>query len=130
MLYKAEIGILKILPFVLAIFYIADVVLPYYCYDSWIINYIADLGIIPLVFICLTSFIFKFCIYHRLPLYYIIANDTINIIDRGIGIPISSKAFVLLHLFIALITLITIIYTYVKYNKETIIKNYRRYRLW
>lgn len=53
-LYKAEIALIKALPFLLAVLYLIATVLDYYMMSSTIINYIA-LGIVY-VFIYISSY--------------------------------------------------------------------------
>ena len=67
----------------------------------------------------LTSFIFKYCYIHRLPLYYMVINDLLNITDYYIGIPISVKSLLILHLLVIFIFMSLYIYGYVKSIKKS-----------
>lgn len=71
----------------------------------------------------LTSYAFKFCVYHRLPLHYTVVNELINIIDCYYHIPISNLEFLMLYLIIAGITLFLIVYFYVKAHKKVFRKD-------
>lgn len=59
------------------------------------------MSILPVIFILVSSFVFKFCIYHRLPIYYIIISDIINYYDLYIGIPINNRNLFIINMIIA-----------------------------
>ena len=80
-LYKIELYIIKIIPYILALFYLLNTTLSYFYIDIPLISYIAGLSLLPLLFFYITSFVFRFCIYHRLPIYYIFINWLITILD-------------------------------------------------
>lgn len=80
-LYKIEILIIKILPFILAICGFIRTILGIFGIISPILAYISALSFLPWVFLLTSSFVFKFCIWHRLPLYYIGVNECVNLID-------------------------------------------------
>ena len=111
-LYKIELYLLKIIPMLLAGIHLTNTVLSYY-------------GIDIIIFLYISSYVFKFCEYHRMFLHYIVVNNLINIYDYYIGIPIDAKELFITHLIIAGICLIVILYLYVKTNKKTIIKTNR-----
>ena len=71
-------------------------------------------------FICLfaCSKLLKFCIWHRLPLYYSMIIDIINAIDYYIVIPIASKWMILSYLLITGIFILCGIYLKDRYNKN------------
>lgn len=62
----------------------------------------------------LSSYVFKFCEYHRIPLYYMVVTECINLYDWYIGIPIENKELLVLHLIIAGITMFVILYLYLE----------------
>ena len=124
-LYKIEIYLLKILPALIACIYLLNITLSYFCIEVKALNYIGHLSIIPMIFIFVSSYVFKFCEYHRMPLYYIIVNNLISIIDLYIGIPVSDYELLMIHSFIAGISIIITIILYVKCNKSTASKDYR-----
>jgi hypothetical protein len=124
-LYKIELYLLKIIPMLLAGIHLTNTVLSYYGIDIIIFSYIGSVSLIPLIFLYISSYVFKFCEYHRMFLHYIVVNNLINIYDYYIGIPIDAKELFITHLIIAGICLIVILYLYVKTNKKTIIKTNR-----
>lgn len=117
-LYKLEILFLKIIPMVLAGCFLANTILSYFGIETEVLSYIAGIGILPLLFIYLSSFVFKFCVYHRMFIYYIIVNNVLCFIDDKWGIPISNIEFVLLHIILAGISLFLILFLKFKIWKK------------
>ena len=117
-LYKLEILFLKIIPMVLAGCFLANTILSYFGIETEVLSYMAGIGILPLLFIYLSSFVFKFCVYHRMFIYYIFTNNIICFIDDKYGIPISCRSYLVLHLIVAAIFLFIILYLKFKLCKH------------
>ena len=126
-LYKVQLYLLKVIPMVMAFICLLNSTLSYFDIDIPLLSYIARNSILTLIFLYVSSYAFKFCIYHRMFLHYITVTWIINIIDLYIGIPIGDFCYLLLQLIIAGISLFIILYLYVKRNKRTIIKNNRKH---
>lgn len=122
-MYKVEVFLLKILPFILAGICLVTTLLDYYKINSTIINYLA-LGCIYL-FLYTSSYVFKFCAYHRMPIHYIVGINLLSIYDVYIGIPINEYRLIQMYAIITCIFLFITVYLYVKSNKRTTIKNSR-----
>ena len=116
-LYKLELLVLKSLPITIAICYLINTILSYFKIDLVILSIIGGLSILPIIFILISSFVFKFCIYHRLPIYYIIVSDIINYYDLYIGIPLSNRWLFILNMIIAGIFIILIVLSKAKICK-------------
>lgn len=117
-LYKIEIGLLKIIPMVLAGIYLSNTILSYFLdIDLIILSYIGGISLLPLIFLYLSSYVFRFCIYHRVFLHYITINEIILILDTHIGLPISDLEYFCLQMSIFGISLFSFLYLYVKSNK-------------
>lgn len=80
-LYKIEIWLLKVLPFVLAIICFISTLFNVIGHTIPILAIIADVSIIPLLFLYISSYVFKFCKWHRVPLHYIATTEIFNLID-------------------------------------------------
>ena len=117
-LYKIEILILKYIPFILSILYFLNTVLSLFDINVIIISYLVGISLLPWIFLLVSSFVFKFCIYHRIPLYYILINDIINIIDGYYELPISDLEFISLHTSIFFICFITVFVLRKKCNRN------------
>lgn len=102
-LYKALIVILKYTPLVITGFYVINTLLNLLEIDTPAISNIAGVSLLTWIFLLLSNIVFKFCICHRMFLYYILAVDLFEKFDmykakevcqryRGI-LPISVNTF-------------------------------------
>lgn len=121
-LYKIELYLLKVMPILLAAIYLVNTVLSYYDIVLPALSYIGGLSFIPLLFMYISSYVFRFCSYHRMFLYYIVINDLINLIDYYYTLPISDWELLILHMSIAGISLFIILYLYVKSRSKNVKK--------
>lgn len=121
-LYKIELYLLKVMPMLLAAIYLVNTVLSYYDIIIPVLSYIGGLSFIPLVFMYVSSYVFRFCSYHRMFLHYIIINDLINLTDYYYTLPILDWELFILHMSIAGISLFIILYLYVKSHSKNVKK--------
>ena len=89
---------------------------------AWL-GYITHLSLIPAISMLAQSFVFRFCIYHRIPIYYIMLNDAINSYDFFYHIPLSDKNMFMVNMIIAYLAMFFTIYCYVKCHKKTVTKD-------
>ena len=122
-LYKIELYLLKVMPMLLATIYLVNTVLSYYDIIIPVLSYIGGLSFIPLVFMYVSSYVFRFCSYHRMFLHYIVVNDSINLIDYYYTLPISDWEFLILHMSVAGVSLFIILYLYVKGHSKNVKKH-------
>ena len=117
-LYKAVIVAIKVIPILIATLFLVRSILSCIEVDVTWLSYLCGMSLIPLLFIYLVSYAFKFCTYHRMFLHYIVVNDAINYIDYYIGIPLQYHELLRLHIIIAGIFLLLVIYYHQKWKKE------------
>ena len=117
-LYKAVIVAIKIIPILIATLFLIRSILSCIDVDVTWLSYLCGMSLIPLLFMYLVSYAFKFCTYHRMFLHYIVVNDAVNYIDYYIGIPLQYHELLRLHIIIAGIFLLLIIYYHQKWKKE------------
>lgn len=117
-LYKIELYLLKIIPMLLAGLYLTNTILSYFGIDLVILSLLGGISSIPLLFIYISSFVFKFCLYHRMFLYYILFSDILAYYDMYIGIPLSNRGLFSLNLIIAGLFLFIILYLKFKVCKS------------
>lgn len=117
-LYKIELLMLKLIPMILAFTALLNSILSYFGIDLYILSYIGGISVFTMVFLYLSSYVFKFCEYHRMFLHYVVITWIINIIDYYIGIPITDLEYLCLQMIVAGISLFIILYLYVKHNKR------------
>lgn len=116
-LYKLEIFTIKTIPIVLALICFINTLLCYTGIDLPILTYIGGISFLTLGFLYLSSYVFKFCSYHRMFLHYILAVNIISYIDMEYGIPLSNFSLHILYTSIFLI--FTFIFLYLKLNEQT-----------
>lgn len=109
-LYKIELVLIKTIPYLISVLYMLNSILSYFGIDTNIISHIGGLSLLVFIFLYVSSFAFKFCIYHRLPLYYILICDIINYYDYYIGIPINNKELLILHLILIAMFVLSLVY--------------------
>lgn len=122
-LYKLELGLLKVIPMILAFIALLNSILSYLGIDLYILSYLGGISIFTIIFLYLSSYVFDFCEYHRIFLHYVVAIWIINTVDYYIGIPISNLEYLCLQMIIAGISLFIIIYLYVKSHKKPTTRN-------
>ena len=117
-LHKFTLWFLKIIPMLLALVCFLNTLLSYFNIDAPILSYIGGVSVIPLLFLYLSSYAFRFCEYYRMFLHYVAINWILNIIDYYWGIPVSDKELFLLYMIIACISLFIILYLYLKHKNN------------
>ena len=122
-LYKIEVYLLKIIPIILALLDILNTFLSLFYIEAPIISYIGGVSFLSLAFLYLSSYVFKFCEYHRMPLHFIVVNNITNIYDWYIGIPIDLIEMILVKLTLIGITIFLIVYLHEKSNKKFASRN-------
>lgn len=114
MLYKIELLLLKTIPMLMALCSVSNSILSYLDIEVVLLNYIGGVSILPLLFLYLSSYVFKFCEYHRMFLHYLLITDIINVYDYHIGLPLDDLKYLCLHMIITAISLFMILYLYIK----------------
>lgn len=108
-LYKIELFLIKIIPYLIAGLYLLNTILSYCGIDMAILSLLGGTSLLTLLFLFVSSFAFKFCIYHRFPIYYIFISDCIAYYDILIGIPIPNRTLFSINLILAGITIFLIV---------------------
>ena len=114
--HKLLLVILKFIPMVTALMYLINTLFACVGIDIPVFSYIGGMSLLPWLFIWVATFVFRFCIYHRMFLYYILATNIIDTIDYYIGIPVTTFSLLMVHIVVAGIFLFLILYFYVKCN--------------
>lgn len=125
LLYKIELCLVKVIPMIYALLSLLNTTLSYFGIDVVILSYIGSVSFITLLLLYVTSYVFKFCEYHRMFIHYTTVTWILNIIDLYIGIPISDVGYLGVQLIVAGISLFIILYLYVKSHKKPTIKDSR-----
>lgn len=124
-LYKILLITLKYIPLIITGFYVLNTTLNILEIDAPVISNLVGVSLLTWIFLLLSNIVFKFCIYHRVFLYYILIVDLFNIIDYYVGIPLYQYEYIAIHSVLLGITLFLSIYFHVKSNKRAIVENSR-----
>lgn len=114
-LYKLEIVGIKYIPIIIAVLYFLNTILDAFGIYQDIISHLTGISLLPWCFLLLSSFVFKFCVYHRIPLYYIAINHIIALIDYYVDIPLNLEIWIVGHM---LISFVFILWAIIEYQKE------------
>ena len=76
--HKIFLILLKYIPFILSVSYFINTILEIHGIDTMWLSVLSGTGFIPAIFILLLSYIFRYCVYHRLPIYYVMLNNFVN----------------------------------------------------
>lgn len=117
-LYNFEIRLLKVLPILLAALYFINTIFNCFGKSVFYFSLIGGLSILPTIFILLTSFVFEFCIYHRLFIYYCIVTDVISTLDYYFKFNLNDLKFLAIQLLIAFVFLVLILYFYLREHRN------------
>ena len=114
-LHKLTIGVLKIIPMLMAAITLLNQVLSFFYIDWEVLGFIGGGSALTIIFLYIASHCFNFCNYHRMFLHYVVFCDILDLIDYYIGIPVSSVALFLINLIAAGISLFLILYLHQKH---------------
>ena len=106
----------KYVPILIALITLIDVILYYFDIDFELINYIAGTSFLTMIPMYISSYVYKFCEYHRMFLHYIVVNKVVMMIDLYIGIPLGDFMLLVLYLIIAGIFAFLALYLHQKYG--------------
>lgn len=116
--YKVFLFINKYLPYVISLLYMVNTLLSLAGIDLIIFSMLGGLSLLPIIYFISVSFTFKYCLYHRLPIYYIILNDSINWLDYHIGIPIADMYFIAGSIILMFVFIVVTTILYLKEKKR------------
>lgn len=114
---KLLILFLKALPCCIAALQIIDLFLEYFYIEIEITSYIVFF--LFWLFVYLADLVFKFCIFHRLLLWYIITNIALCTVDYYLDLPVSNLKYLIIHLIIAGVFLFLILIQHVRSINNT-----------
>lgn len=117
-LYKITLFFLKLIPMLLAACALVNTVFSFYGVRADVLSMVGGVSLLDLAFLYLASFVFRFCIYHRMFLHYVLVTDILNITDFYIGIPLDNRMMLGMYIAISGIFLFIILYLYKKRNAK------------
>ena len=117
-IHRLEIAVIRTIPMWLAAIALLDTILSYFDIQTPALSYIGGVSLLPLLFLYLSSYAFRFCAYHRMFLHYVSVTVVVNIYDYYIGIPVSDKAMFMIYMVITGLFLFLILYFHQKCKKD------------
>lgn len=123
--YKLFIVILKYIPMVIALCYVLNTVTAMLGIYIEPLSNIAGMSLLTWIFLYIATYVFRFCMYHRMFLWYILVDDLLNIADYYYELPIETGNLLMIHNSIIGVFLFIILYLYVKSHKRPIGKDSR-----
>lgn len=122
-LYKSTLFTLKLLPIVMAVSFFMNDLCAYFQVPYQIVTHFLGITVAPLLFMYISSYVFRFCNYHRIFIHYIVLIEFLNIYDWYIGIPVSNEAICLIHIWISIIFFLIAIIMYINKRFNNDIRN-------
>ena len=111
---KFCIKFLKITPMTLAFLYWLNTIIGYIGWSQAVINMLAGVSFLPLLFLYVASYAFKFCGYHRMFLHYILVSNIFCYLDLIFLFPISNFCMFAILMLISGVFLFIILYQWIK----------------
>jgi hypothetical protein len=81
-LYKVLLKLLKLIPILGAICYFFNTLFTYFEINTRVLGYLGGMSLLPWIFIYISEIVFKFCVHHKIFLWYIFIIETLNLIDN------------------------------------------------
>lgn len=113
-LNKLFLIFVKYAPPIMALCCVFNTTLSYFGYDCMFLSFIGGVSLIPWLFMLIASRMFRFCIYHRALLYFIMIDNIINFVDMCIGIPADDYENIMIHYVILGVILLAATYKHIK----------------
>lgn len=117
-LYKLELVCVKYVPILIALGNFLANILAYFDIDSEILNFIIGSSVATLIPLYISSYAYKFCIYHRMIIHYITINKLMNMYDYYYRFPINDEKLAILYILVAGIFISLIIYYHNQYGER------------
>lgn len=112
--YKLLVIALKVIPMLLSFCAALNTLLGYLGIKTDLLSLLAGVSLLPLLFLYLASYTFRFCRYHRMFLHYILVIELLNTVDYYVGISLDTRTLFIGFLLISFVFLVLILYFYHK----------------
>ena len=118
MLRKLSIIFIRLAPVLLAIKILVLLLAEYFVVSSLLIGLVSSItDLLIAIGLLILSLTFKFCIYHRLIIYYVFVSYISYIVSILFGFSLTNIIFVSLFLCLTIIIIIfLVVYTYLRYG--------------
>ncbi len=119
-LYKITLLMMKLLPMIMSFSYLTTLFIYKIGGQYIVVPHIIGTVLAPLLFLYLTSYLFRYCYFHRLFIHYYCFVDIINVADHYGCLPFSSELGSILHDIATYVFIIAVIVIYIiKFKRDT-----------
>lgn len=115
--HKLFLTALKIAPVTFALIFLANTICSCLGVPMPILSFIGGNSILSIMFLWLTVHTFRYCIYTKMFVYYILVSAVLTVIKSIFTLPVSALGFIAINLILFGIALLITLILYVKYNK-------------
>lgn len=119
-MYKLELVCVKYAPMIISFFTIISILLSFIGIDISLYGNILGASLLSTIPMYISSYVYRFCAYHRMFIHYLVIVHLIDICDRLFIIPVSDYNLLVLYLSITGICLFIILYLYLKYGDRRV----------
>lgn len=120
MLRKLSIIFIRLAPVLLAIKILVLLLAEYFVVSSLLIGLVSSItDLLIAIGLLILSLTFKFCIYHRLMIYYVFVSYISYIVSILFGFSLTNIIFVSLFLCLTIIVIFLVVYTYLRYGDKS-----------
>lgn len=112
--FKILLEVVKRIPIIMAVAQFVMIITQFFNIRLPSFEVVFGMSISSLIFFYLSSFVFDFCYYHRLPLYYIFITQILCLCDTYIGLPVSILWLFVIHILLFLVMIIQLFKFYLK----------------
>lgn len=123
-LYKVDLFLLKLLPMIMCASYlIANYGATFQITTGFgivlqIVSHYLGLVLAPMLFMYISSYVFKFCNYHRMFIHYILVMNLMNVTNWYFRIPISNELYNSIQHWITIVFGLIAIGMYIKKRRQ------------
>ena len=107
---------IKYSPWFICVGYFISLLLNCCGVNAVILSFLFGVAIIPTIILILFSITLGYCLHHRLPLYYVMVFNGINLWDCYIGIPFANKIMIIIYLLLFAVGILMSVYVKNKNN--------------
>lgn len=115
-LYKIFLILIKHLPIINALIFVTNIVCNYIGLHLPWVAYLGGTSFITLGLLYLISFVFKFCILHRIPLHYVTIGNVFGMLDKYCSFSLSTLT--MFRIYFILTGIMAIVYIWFMYKNR------------
>lgn len=120
--HKVMLFLLKIIPAVMAVSYFLNVFCAFMGIGLQIASHYLGMFLAPMMYLYISSYVFKFCEYHRWFIHYLVVSEFVTLTDWYFKIPVSNEIMCMIHFGITGVFIVGVIIFNI-YKYRTLIKN-------